>query len=114
MKIERIEVLQADGAWRNFDFVKVTADNGVVGWSEYNESFGGRGVTAMIEEFAKLLIGLDPRSFEAHTAWLYARTRTAQGGISQQAIAAIENVWRTVARAHPPLLVSLRYLPGMG
>jgi L-alanine-DL-glutamate epimerase-like enolase superfamily enzyme len=91
MKIERIEVLQADGAWRNFDFVKVTADNGVVGWSEYNESFGGRGVTAMIEEFAKLLIGLDPRSFEAHTAWLYARTRTAQGGISQQAIAAIEN-----------------------
>jgi L-alanine-DL-glutamate epimerase-like enolase superfamily enzyme len=91
MKIERIDVLHADGAWRNFDFLKVTADNGVVGWSEYNESFGGRGVTAMIEEFAELLIGLDPRSFEAHTAWLYARTRTAQGGISQQAIAAIEN-----------------------
>ena len=91
MKIERIDILHADGAWRNFDFVKVTADNGVVGWSEYNESFGGRGVTALIEEFAGLLIGKDARCFETHTAWLYARTRTAQGGIAQQAIAAIEN-----------------------
>ena len=91
MKIERIELLHADGAWRNFDFVKVSTDNGVVGWSEYNESFGGRGVTAMIEEFASLLIGKDPRRFEVHSAWLYARTRTAQGGIAQQAIAAIEN-----------------------
>jgi galactonate dehydratase len=91
MKIERIDILHADGGWRNFDFVKVTADNGVVGWSEYNESFGGRGVSAQIEEFAQLLIGKDARSFESHTAWLYARTRTAQGGIAQQAIAAIEN-----------------------
>ncbi len=91
MKIERIEALHADGAWRNFDFLKITTDNGVVGWSEYNESFGGTGVTAMIESLGKVMIGQDARRFEAHSAWLYARTRTAQGGISQQAIAAIEN-----------------------
>jgi L-alanine-DL-glutamate epimerase-like enolase superfamily enzyme len=91
MKIERIETLHADGAWRNFDFVKVTADNGVVGWSEYNESFGGKGVTAMIESVAPLLVGQDPRRYEAISAWLYARGRTAQGGMTQQATAAIEN-----------------------
>lgn len=91
MKIERVETLHADGAWRNFDFVKITADNGVVGWSEYNESFGGKGVTAMIESVASLLVGQDPRRYEAISAWLYARGRTAQGGMTQQATAAIEN-----------------------
>jgi L-alanine-DL-glutamate epimerase-like enolase superfamily enzyme len=91
MKIERLETLHADGVWRNFDFVKITADNGLVGWSEYNESFGGKGVTAMIESIAPLLIGQDPRRYEAISAWLYARGRTAQGGITQQATAAIEN-----------------------
>jgi galactonate dehydratase len=91
MKIESIEALHADAAWRNFDFLKITTDNGIVGWSEYSESFGGRGVTALIEDFTSLLVGQDARCFEAHTAWLYARTRTAQGGTAQQAIAAIEN-----------------------
>jgi len=91
MKIERIEPLSADGAWRNFDFLKITTDSGIVGWSEYNETFGGRGVTAMIRSLAPLLVGQDPRRFEAHAAWLYARGRTSQGGMTQQAIAAIEN-----------------------
>ncbi|MBV8084674.1 MAG: mandelate racemase/muconate lactonizing enzyme family protein, partial [Chloroflexi bacterium] len=44
MKIEAIESLHADAGWRTFDFLKVTADSGLVGWSEYNESFGGAGV----------------------------------------------------------------------
>jgi galactonate dehydratase len=91
MKIERIEPMSADGAWRNFDFLKITTDDGVVGWSEYNETFGGRGVTALIRSLAPLLIGQDPRRFAAHSAWLYARGRTSQGGITHQAIAAIEN-----------------------
>jgi L-alanine-DL-glutamate epimerase-like enolase superfamily enzyme len=91
MKIERIDTLHADGVWRNFDFLKITTDTGVVGWSEYNESFGGKGVTAMIRSIAPLLVGQDPRRYEAISAWLYARGRTAQGGLTQQATAAIEN-----------------------
>ena len=91
MKIERIEPMSADGAWRNFDFLKITTDDGLVGWSEYNETFGGRGVTALIRGLAPLLIGQDPRKFAAHSAWLYAHGRTSQGGITHQAIAAIEN-----------------------
>ncbi len=91
MKIDRIEPLHADGVWRNFDFLKITTDTGIVGWSEYNESFGGHGVTAMIRSLAPILIGQDARRYEAISAWLYARGRTAQGGVTQQAIAAIEN-----------------------
>src|SRR3954453_2814243 len=91
MKIERIEALRADGIWRAFDFLKITAANGIVGWSEFNQSFGGHGVSAIIAQVTPQLIGKDPNAFEAITAWLYARTRTAQGGMAQQAIAAIEN-----------------------
>jgi L-alanine-DL-glutamate epimerase-like enolase superfamily enzyme len=91
MKIERIEALRADGIWRAFDFLKITADNGIVGWSEFNQSFGGHGVAAIIAQVTPQLIGKDANALEAITAWLYARTRTAQGGMAQQAIAAIEN-----------------------
>ena len=46
MKITRIESLHADAGWRNFDFLKITTDEGLVGWSEYNENFGGLGALA--------------------------------------------------------------------
>ena len=49
MKIAEIESLHADAGGRNFDFLKITTDTGIVGWSEYNESFGGPGLSAVIE-----------------------------------------------------------------
>jgi L-alanine-DL-glutamate epimerase-like enolase superfamily enzyme len=60
MKIERVESLHADAGHRNFDFLKLTTDDGLVGWSEYNGSFGGLGVTAVIEGLAPIVIGRDP------------------------------------------------------
>ena len=92
MKIAQIETLHADGGWRNFDFVKLTTDTGVVGWSEYNENFGGPGgVTGMIEQLAPALLEKDARAFEAQVALMYALRRQATGGVAQQAIGAIEN-----------------------
>jgi L-alanine-DL-glutamate epimerase-like enolase superfamily enzyme len=41
MKIAKIESLHADAGQRNFDFLKITTDDGLVGWSEYNEAFWG-------------------------------------------------------------------------
>ena len=64
---------------------------GIIGWSEYNESYGSKGLTAVIMKLAETLIGQDPRPVERITANLYARTRQAPGGLIQQAIAAIEN-----------------------
>jgi galactonate dehydratase len=91
MKIRALECLHADAGYRNFDFLKVTTDEGLVGWSEYNESFGGKGVTAAIQHLAPAVIGMDPRAYEAVTALLYAIRRQASGGMVQQAIGAIEN-----------------------
>jgi galactonate dehydratase len=91
VKIARIESLHADAGGRAFDFLKITTDEGLVGWSEYNESFGGTGVSAVIDSLAPALIGKDPRPFEAHVALLQALRRPAAGGMAQQAIGAVEN-----------------------
>lgn len=100
MRIEAIECLHADGGNTVFDFVKIVTDTGVTGWSEYNESFGGLGVTAAIEGLVPHLLGKDPRAIEAHLALMRAVRRVVAGGIAAQAIAAIENaLWDVKARA---------------
>jgi galactonate dehydratase len=91
MKIVRIEDLHCDAGWRDFSFLKITTDDGIVGWSEYNESYGSAGLTAVIRRLAQSLIGMDPRPIERISSTYYAMTRQAPGGINQQAIAAIEN-----------------------
>jgi galactonate dehydratase len=91
MKIVSIEDLHCDAGWRDFSFLKITTDDGIVGWSEYNESYGSAGLTAVIRRLAQSLIGMDPRPVERITSTFYAVTRQAPGGINQQAIAAIEN-----------------------
>ena len=35
MRIKSIETLACDARWRNYHFVKLTTDSGVVGWSEF-------------------------------------------------------------------------------
>src|SRR5207244_2356224 len=94
MKIAKIESLHCDAGTRNFDFLKLTTDTGLVGWSEYNETFGGPGLSAVIDRLAPSLIGKDPRAWEAHVAHMYAVRRQSSGGVIQQAIAAIENAMR--------------------
>jgi galactonate dehydratase len=91
MRIAKIEDLHCDAGWRTWSFLKITTDEGVVGWSEYNESYGSRGLTAVIRKLAERLVGEDARPVERITARLYAMTRQAPGGLIQQAIAAIEN-----------------------
>ena len=91
MKTTALETLHADGGGRVLDFLKVSTDEGLVGWSEYNEGVGGLGVTQVIERLAPVLIGKDPRTIEAHVALMQALRRVAAGGVNQQAIGAIEN-----------------------
>jgi galactonate dehydratase len=91
VKITALECLHADAGQRNFDFLKISTDEGLIGWSEYNESFGGKGVTAAIGHLAPAVVGKDPRAYEAVVALLYATRRQASGGMVQQAIGAIEN-----------------------
>jgi galactonate dehydratase len=91
VKIVKIEDLHADGGFRNLAFLKVTTDEGLVGWSEYNEEFGVAGTTEIIHRFAEKAIGMDPREVGKISVSLHAISRMASGGLNHQAIAAIEN-----------------------
>lgn len=91
MRISKIEDLHCDAGWRDFSFLKITTDDGLVGWSEYMESYGSQGLSAVIRRLGERLIGQDPRPIERHSAFLHGVTRAAPGGINQQAIAALEN-----------------------
>ena len=95
MKIAKIEDLHCDAGWRDFSFLKITTDDGLVGWSEYNEGYGSAGLTAVIRRMAQGLIGQDPRPIERIMTTIYAITRQAPGGMNQQAMAAIENACST-------------------
>ncbi len=97
MKITAVETLQADAGWRMFSFLKVMTDEGIVGWSEFNESFGSTGLSDVIKGLAPMLAGRDPRRFEQVTQHLHVLTRQSRGGLNQQAIAAIENALLDVA-----------------
>ena len=46
--IRSVETLSCDAGWRNYHFVKITTEDGIVGWSEYDEGFGAPGLTAAI------------------------------------------------------------------
>jgi len=64
MKIAKIEDLHCNAGWRDFSFLKITTDDGLVGWSEYNEGYGSAGLTAVIRRMAQDLIGHDPRPIQ--------------------------------------------------
>ncbi len=91
MRIASLETMHADGGWRTFSFLKITTDEGLIGWSEYAEGFGASGLTELIARFGALVKGMDPRATGKLSASLHAATRLAVGGLNTQAIAAIEN-----------------------
>ena len=91
MKIESFDILHCDAGWRVFSFLKLVTNDGLVGWSEYNESYGSGGLSGVIERLCARVIGADPLANELISQQLYAATRQAPGGIAAQAIAAVEN-----------------------
>jgi galactonate dehydratase len=91
MRITQIETLSCNAGWRDFSFLKISTDQGLVGWSEFMESYGSQGLGEVIRRLAARLVGQDPRPVERHSAFFHGVTRAAPGGVNQQAIGAIEN-----------------------
>ncbi len=91
MNVKTLELLACDAGWRNYHFVKVTTDEGIVGWSEFDEGFGAPGVGAVIERLAPRVIGKPVDEHERIHADLYCATRPASGGVVALAMGAIEN-----------------------
>ncbi|MFM9941740.1 MAG: mandelate racemase/muconate lactonizing enzyme family protein [Hyphomicrobiaceae bacterium] len=90
-KIRSVETLAADAGWRNYYFVKVVTEDGVTGWSEYDEGFGAPGVGAAIQRLSERVVGQPVGDHERVYAELYSVTRPAAGGVVALALGAIEN-----------------------
>ena len=89
--IVSVETLHADAGWRNFHFCKITTDEGIVGWSEFDEGFGSPGVSTVIEALAPRLIGQSVFGHERIYSELYAATRPGAGSVVGQGLGALEN-----------------------
>ncbi len=90
-KVANLETLSCDAGWRNYHFVKITTDTGIVGWSEFDEGFGAPGLSAAIQRLAPRVIGQNAHDHERIYNELYAITRPAAGGVVALALGAIEN-----------------------
>jgi galactonate dehydratase len=91
MKVAKLETRSCDAGWRNYHFVKITTDTGIVGWSEFDEGFGAPGLGAAIQRLAARVIGQNANDHERIYHELYAVTRPAAGGVVALALGAIEN-----------------------
>jgi len=40
MKVTGLDILRCDAGWRNSHFLRLTTDDGIVGWREFDEGFG--------------------------------------------------------------------------
>ncbi len=92
MKVKKIETLYCDAGWRPWIFLKITTDDGLVGWSEITDSHGSpRGLKGIVEDLSPAVIGQDPRATERIYWDLYRHTRQSPGSVIQKAIGGIEN-----------------------
>ena len=93
MKITSVKAITSVGGEpqnaRNYIYVKIETDEGLVGWGE--STIGPLTVAHMVEEFGKLLIGKDPFQIEEHWQTLFHHFQNVRSGpIQMPAISGIE------------------------
>ena len=91
MNVAQIETRHCDAGWRNYHFVRLTTEDGTVGWSEYDEHQGAYGVTAVIERLEERVVGQSVMDVELIYQRSLARARQSMSGVMAMAIGAVEN-----------------------
>jgi len=91
MKITGIDILVAGAGWRNFQFLKVSTDEGLTGWADYSEGNVGGIITPLIRHMGQFVTGKDPRNVQAVVEELRRRSWGASIGAAARAIGPIEN-----------------------
>ncbi len=90
MKITGLSTVVVGAEMRNWVFVKVQTDEGLVGWGEATVEWKTRSVVACVEDFASLLVGEDPRRVE-HVFQIMVRQHFFRPGMVEgSAISGIE------------------------
>jgi len=90
LKITRIETFKYWIDWCNWLFVRVSTDEGLVGWGEGSLHGAIESVETAIHEYAPHLVGHDPAGPERHWHRLYHAWRWRGGAAFQTALAALD------------------------
>lgn len=90
MKITGLSTVVVGAEMRNWVFVKVQTDEGLVGWGEATVEWKTRAVTACVEDFCSLLIGEDPRRVEHLFQMMIRQHFFRPGMVEGSAISGIE------------------------
>lgn len=90
MKITNAEAMVVDAGWRPWIFVKVETDEGITGWGECSDARTPLGIVGAVADLKQILVGHDPRAYEARFADMIRLTRSSPGGIAAKATAGIE------------------------
>ena len=91
MKITAIEILVAGAGWRNFNFLKISTDEGLNGWADFSEGNVGGVIAPLIRHIGTHLIGKDPRQVQPLIEELRRRSWGASIGATARAIGPMEN-----------------------
>lgn len=100
MKITNVEVFLTGAAWRNFIFVKLTTDSGVVGWGECTLGWKESAVRELILDFGRrYLLGQTP--FDIESLWFKVyQIEHNVGPVMLAAMAGLETaLWDVVGKA---------------
>jgi L-alanine-DL-glutamate epimerase-like enolase superfamily enzyme len=89
--IRSVETLACDAGWRSYHFVKIMTEDGIVGWSEYDEGFGAPGVTAAIGASRRAWSARTRSSTSGSMRSCLPRRARAAAGVVALALGAIEN-----------------------
>ncbi len=91
MKITGVEPLLCDGGFRPWTFVRVTTDEGIVGYGDCTDWGSAIPVAACVRDLAPLIVGQDPANVERIWWQLYNKTIRSIGGIAHKAMAGIDS-----------------------
>lgn len=90
MRVTNVETLSCEGGWRIHNFVKISTDEGLVGYSECTCMRSAPMLVAAIRHLGSYVVGQDPMNTEAIQQMLYQLTQRQIGGLAHQAISGID------------------------
>lgn len=97
MKITNLETFVVPPRWC---FLKISTDEGIVGWGEPVVEGRAAAVAALVEELSDYLIGADPRRIEDHWTVLYRGGFYRGGPMHMSALAGIDQaLWDIKGKA---------------
>ena len=90
MKVTGIDTFLVKSLTRPWLYCAVRTDEGITGYSEFGVGDLAKGLTGLVEDLSRHIIGKDPRSVEQHYTNMVRLSRSAYGGATWMAIAGIE------------------------